>query len=327
MLFELCPTSQRCVSHKGPQKDVNNIKSCLKVLNECGENTPSLLGRMEQLYAELCSIKHAVQVQADVSEDFRTITVDINRRGCALERSSDLTRGHGLGASAEMVGDTGEGAMAGTTGLDGMDNTALEAASVAAGAPGLDAEELGGALRSGCGVGCDSEESWWVNVFAKLPKVESCCEKTHRLAQVLGNAAAQTRSRTVIPRLKRKVGNGSSVGTGAVGNIKMVKTKLVSVFATKFSPDLDAETLSAYLREKLGHDVSCQKIDTIHRRFGSFKVSAECNELGEMYNPELWPEGAFVRRYYEPRRAGAIESNTALAAGEMSVPAGALPAH
>lgn len=142
MLFELCPTSQRCVSHKGPQKDVNNIKSCLKVLNECGENTPSLLGRMEQLYAELCSIKHAVQVQADVSEDFRTITVDINRRGCALERSSDLTRGHGLGASAEMVGDTGEGAMAGTTGLDGMDNTALEAASVAAGAPGLDAEEL-----------------------------------------------------------------------------------------------------------------------------------------------------------------------------------------
>lgn len=112
-----------------------------------------------------------------------------------------------------------------------------------------------------------------------------------------------------------------------MGNIKMVKTKLVSVFATKFSPDLDAETLSAYLREKLGHDVSCQKIDTIHRRFGSFKVSAECNELGEMYNPELWPEGVSVRRYYEPRRAGAIGSNTALAAGEMSGPAGALPAH
>lgn len=80
----------------------------------------------------------------------------------------------------------------------------------------------------------------------------------------------------------------------------MVNTKLVSVFATNFSPDLDAETLSAYLKEKLGHDVSCQKIDTVHSRFGSFKVSAECNEVDKMYNLELWPEGAFVWRYYEP---------------------------
>lgn len=37
VLFELCPdTRQRCVAFKGNQKDVNNIKSCLKVLNECG---------------------------------------------------------------------------------------------------------------------------------------------------------------------------------------------------------------------------------------------------------------------------------------------------
>ena len=40
VLFEICPTTQRCISHKGPQKDANNIKACLKVLNECGENIP-----------------------------------------------------------------------------------------------------------------------------------------------------------------------------------------------------------------------------------------------------------------------------------------------
>lgn len=38
VLFELCPSSQRNISHKGAQKDTNNIKSCLKVLNECREN-------------------------------------------------------------------------------------------------------------------------------------------------------------------------------------------------------------------------------------------------------------------------------------------------
>lgn len=40
-LFEVCPsTMQRLVAHKGPQKDINNVKSCLNVLNEVGENIP-----------------------------------------------------------------------------------------------------------------------------------------------------------------------------------------------------------------------------------------------------------------------------------------------
>lgn len=41
VLFELCPsTTQHFVAHKGPQKDANNVKSCLKLLNEAGENIP-----------------------------------------------------------------------------------------------------------------------------------------------------------------------------------------------------------------------------------------------------------------------------------------------
>lgn len=71
ILFEVCPnTSQRCVTHKGAQKDINDVTMCLKVLNECGEDIPRcvsyyldellpvlfnhidvlvLLGRMEQI--------------------------------------------------------------------------------------------------------------------------------------------------------------------------------------------------------------------------------------------------------------------------------------
>ncbi len=63
------------------------------------------------------------------------------------------------------------------------------------------------------------------------------------------------------------------IGTGARGNISVVRTKLVSVFATKFTPDLNAETLSNYLKEKLGRDVNCQRIDTMNNRYSSFKVS------------------------------------------------------
>ena len=37
-------------------------------------------------------------------------------------------------------------------------------------------------------------------------------------------------------------------------------------------------------------------------RFSYFKITAECKEVEEMYNPTLWPEGIFVRRFYEPRQ-------------------------
>ncbi len=87
------------------------------------------------------------------------------------------------------------------------------------------------------------------------------------------------------------------------GNIKMVKTKLVSVSSTKFSPHLDTPNFI------------CQKTDTVHSRLYSFKVSAEYSEVDKMYNPELWPEGAFVRCYYEPCMAGVVGSNATLSVG------------
>ncbi len=41
------------------------------------------------------------------------------------------------------------------------------------------------------------------------------------------------------------------VGTGAAGIIKTVKTKLVSIFTSKFSPELDTEMMSTYLKKSL----------------------------------------------------------------------------
>ncbi len=72
----------------------------------------------------------------------------------------------------------------------------------------------------------------------------------------------------------------------------------------KFTPDLNAETLSNYLKEKLGRDVNCQCINTKNNRYSSFKVSAECINVAEMNSLEQWPEGSVVQRYYEPRKVG-----------------------
>lgn len=41
VLFELCPgTTHKLVAHTGPQKDLKNVKNCLKLLNEAGEDIP-----------------------------------------------------------------------------------------------------------------------------------------------------------------------------------------------------------------------------------------------------------------------------------------------
>lgn len=57
--------------------------------------------------------------------------------------------------------------------------------------------------------------------------------------------------------------------------------------------------LASYLRGKLGREVTCQKLDTVQSWFSSFKATAECKEIAEMHDPKLWPEGAFVCRFYE----------------------------
>ena len=106
------------------------------------------------------------------------------------------------------------------------------------------------------------------------------------------------------------------IGTSTENNIQVIKTKLVSVFASRFSHNLDADTLRNYLTEKLGNkSVTCRKIDSAQNRFSSFQVTAECNEVHDMYDPQLWPDGTHVRRYYEARRLRANNSEACESVG------------
>ena len=98
MLFELCPdTKQRCVGFKGIQKDANNIKKSLKVLNECGDKIPRFVSHyLDELppvtinnldVSQACSARwsgctvrsprrHAVKLQANV-ENLCSVTETI----------------------------------------------------------------------------------------------------------------------------------------------------------------------------------------------------------------------------------------------------------
>lgn len=124
-----------------------------------------------------------------------------------------------------------------------------------------------------------------------------------RLKQVSENPAHRSPTpRTVKTPARYGRKKTGIIGTGVVSNILAVKTKMVKVFATKFDLSVDADTLSDYLKMKLNREVSCRKIEATQSRFSSFCISAECNDVAELYDPQLWPAGTFVRRFYEPRR-------------------------
>lgn len=49
-LYDLCASTQHSLLYKGAQKDVNYVKSCFKVLNECGDNVPGFVSHhLEEL--------------------------------------------------------------------------------------------------------------------------------------------------------------------------------------------------------------------------------------------------------------------------------------
>ena len=123
---------------------------------------------------------------------------------------------------------------------------------------------------------------------------------------------------------KRKPG---IVGTASTGRIQAIKTKLVSVFATRFDPELDADTLGVYLKEQINATVTCRKIVSERSRFASFHVTAECKDVDAMYDPDVWPEGVFVRRYYEPRKQRAsLPGAESLRKGNERAPLAPTPA-
>ena len=138
---------------------------------------------------------------------------------------------------------------------------------------------------------------------AHSPAWTTVVKKAGRSKPAPGNSAVQHRPRLGKTSARLERNKTGIIGTGTAGNIKTITTKMVSVFVSKFDPNLDAITLSDYLKDKLDREVKCRKIETTLSRFSSFCVTAECDNVAEMYDPHLWPAGAFVRRYFEPRRA------------------------
>ncbi len=90
--------------------------------------------------------------------------------------------------------------------------------------------------------------------------------------------------------------------TAETDTIAVNRTKFASVFVTRFMQNLDQEVLQRYLQEKLKFDVKCEKIVTRISRFASFHITTECPDPKVFMEPDIWPDCAYVRWYYKPRK-------------------------
>ena len=353
VLFDLCPTKTRLVTCKGPMKDVNNIKSCLRVLNECGVNIPhfvshnlddlppvtfnnldvsNLLGKIESLHNEVSALRHSAKLQADIEEELSSRVAVLESRDavrnagktCEVRAGSSLCGALGPPVylvpphcEEDALTDIGGPARCGGAPLgthsegtplnrrsEGAPVTSRSAGWIAPGSALIESSGAVVAVESGSGSGNAAAshspgpdvgpKERWTDVVKKRP-----AQRKRTVQQAAAHSAATPGRRTKPYQSRPK----PIVGTGVQGTIKVVR-KMVSVFATRFSPEVDAVTLSAYLGEKLGRVVNCERIGSVGNRYSSFKVWAECKDVDEMYKPDIWPEGSVVRRYYEPRKVG-----------------------
>lgn len=107
VLSELFPNSIRWVVHRGQKKDINNVKMCLQVVNECGQDIPrfvshfldelpavlynnmdvsALLCKMLQINADIDYLKRTVNSQVAASETLRVVSATLDERLTAVEK-------------------------------------------------------------------------------------------------------------------------------------------------------------------------------------------------------------------------------------------------
>ena len=86
---------------------------------------------------------------------------------------------------------------------------------------------------------------------------------------------------------------------GSSSNLSVCKGKFASVFVTRFAPDTSAEDVKSYVESNLKVKVKCEKLNTKYDTDTSFKVEGNMQNPGDLMNPEAWPEGILIRRFYQ----------------------------
>ena len=80
--------------------------------------------------------------------------------------------------------------------------------------------------------------------------------------------------------------------------MKAKTERYVAVFVSRLLPETTAEEMEAFVQETHHLSSKCVKLETKHDSYASFKVAVTCDNVPDIYDPEKWAVGAYIRRYY-----------------------------
>ena len=88
------------------------------------------------------------------------------------------------------------------------------------------------------------------------------------------------------------------IGTKCGVSLKARSGRFVCVFVTRLDPSTSPEELESFMMDSHKLAAKCTQLTTKHDSYASYKVEVMCDNVAELYNPEKWPAGVYLRKFF-----------------------------
>lgn len=92
------------------------------------------------------------------------------------------------------------------------------------------------------------------------------------------------------------------LGTGRSSNIAAVKKRTWSLFISRANTETTSDDIVYHVRSIMPRaNVECNQLQTRYNTYKSFKLNVVCENIETLMDPNSWPEGILVRKFFTPR--------------------------
>ena len=86
------------------------------------------------------------------------------------------------------------------------------------------------------------------------------------------------------------------------GTLNVVRKRHISLFVSQLSPNSTCEDVSSFVKKSLKvNEILCEKLQSRHPDHALFKTDLRIDQDTNVLDPENWPDGLLVRRFFHAR--------------------------
>ena len=114
----------------------------------------------------------------------------------------------------------------------------------------------------------------------------------------------------IVKRKQRRKPPTIGVNKSSEAKINIMKKKYVCLFMSRLSPDCTCDEVESFVTQTLNEkSLSCAKLQTRFPGHSSFKIEMHVDGDKNVFDPEIWPDGLLVRRYFIKKRRKKVTMN------------------